>query len=130
MVEEPERQLQTGEAQVVKELLFSVTLADCRVDTFRPSGHGGQGMQKRDSAVRITHSPSGAVGQSSESREQLKNKRIAMRRLAETKEFVAWAKLQAASELEVLDRIAQMEARFKPGELKVEYLVRGHWEEE
>ena len=60
-----------------RELVMSVTLADCRVDTFRPSGHGGQGMQKRDSGVRITHPPSGAVGQSTESREQLKNKKIA-----------------------------------------------------
>lgn len=56
---------------------MSVTLADCIVETMRPSGHGGQGMQKRDSKVRITHPPSGAVGQSSESREQLKNKRLA-----------------------------------------------------
>lgn len=60
-----------------RELVMSVTLADCRVDTFRPSGRGGQGMQKRDSGVRIVHPPSGAVGQSTESREQLKNKKIA-----------------------------------------------------
>lgn len=96
--------------------LFSVGLKDCRVDTMRPSGHGGQGMQKRDSAVRIVHEPSGAVGQSSESREQLRNKKIAFRRMCETPKFMAWVKMKAGMlDSAVTDSMA-------PKNIKVEYL--------
>lgn len=49
--------------------------------------------------------------------------------MAESKEFQAWAQLQAASELEILASIAKLEERYKPGEIKVEYLIRGHWED-
>lgn len=99
-----------------RTLLFSVKLKDCRVDTMRPSGHGGQGMQKRDSAVRIVHEPSGAVGNSSESREQLKNKKIAFSRMCKTPKFMAWVKLKAG----FLDS-ALMES-MAPKNIKVEYL--------
>src|SRR5690242_8604742 len=98
-----------------RSLLFSVSLKDCRVDTMRPSGHGGQGMQKRDSAVRVVHEPSGAVGQSSESREQFKNKKTAFIRMCKTPKFMAWVKLKAG----ILDNalIDDMTAK----NIKVEY---------
>ena len=62
--------------------MFSVTLADCEVQTFRSGGKGGQNQNKRDTGVRIIHHPSGARGESREERSQLQNKRAAFARMA------------------------------------------------
>lgn len=79
-----------------KILLFSVTIKDCRVDTFRSGGPGGQNQNKVETGVRITHIASGAVGTSREHNSQRQNKEAAWKRMGETKVFQNWAKLEAA----------------------------------
>jgi protein subunit release factor A len=81
---------------VAKQLLFSVTLADCRVDTFTVGGAGGGGKDTSNTGVRITHLASGATAIATETRSQFKNKQAAFRRMAETRTFKAWHLIETA----------------------------------
>lgn len=80
----------------MKQKLFSVTIADCKVETFTVGGHGGSGKDTSNTGVRITHPPSGAVGTGKDERSQLANKRNAFRRMAQSDAFKKWVKLEAA----------------------------------
>jgi len=57
-------------------------LAECEVETFRSSGPGGQNVNKRDTAVRLRHTPTGIVVTCQRERSQYRNKQIALEELS------------------------------------------------
>jgi protein subunit release factor B len=110
----------------MRELVASVTLKDCEVQTFRAGGPGGQKQNKTNSGVRIIHHPSGARGESREERSQLQNKKKAFLRMVETKEFKLWVKKITA--LDDLARCA-VDRDVWPDRIKVEVRENGKWVE-
>lgn len=122
-----------------RKRVLSVTLADCRVDTFRSGGKGGQNQNTRDTGVRIVHEPSGAVGESREERSQLQNKKTAFKRMAAHPRFKVWMnrtlheggdKNRGYAWKFESGKWVPNEAEIDPREIKVEVRSNGQWVEE
>lgn len=111
-----------------KQLLFSVTLADCKVTTFCVGGPGGSGKDTSNTGVRVEHRPTGAVGEGREHRSQRQNKIAAFRRMAETPTFKTYVK-QRAARLNPKEIEEKVDRWMDPANLVVEVRnSEGRWE--
>lgn len=88
-----------------EEVEIEIKQEDLRIDVFRAGGKGGQGVNKTDSAVRLTHLPTGMVVTCQDERSQLKNKAKALRvlraRLFDMKETEQNKKISQARRAQV-----------------------------
>ena len=90
----------------IEEVEIEINPADLKIDTYRSQGAGGQNVNKTESAVRITHIPTGIVAASQVERSQIQNREIAMNLLK--------ARLYAAKKAEQDEKLGN-ERRLKVG---------------
>ena len=98
-------------AEIDEEIVVEIEEKDLRIDTYRSSGSGGQHVNKTDSAVRLTHLPSGIVVACQNERSQIKNRATAMKLLK--------------AKLYEMERLAQEERRAELSADKTE-IAWGH----
>lgn len=112
-----------------RKLLFSVTKNDCEWSYTRGTGAGGQKRNKTSSAVHCSHRPSGAHGYSEASRSQHENKRDAFVKMAQSKEFQQWNRLEAMKRIGLLTEIDSKVDYEMLHNTKIEIRIDGKWTE-
>jgi len=103
-----------------------VTAADCEFQTFRSGGSGGQNQNKRDTGARYVHRASGARGEARDERSQWQNRKLAWRRMVESKEFQLWLRRTLGQQAAV-DAEAARFAEVQDQDVKIEVRVHGRW---
>jgi protein subunit release factor A len=106
-----------------KQLLFSLSAKDFKFETFCTGGNGGQHKNAKQNGVRCIHPASGARAEHRDGRDQFRNKREAFRKMAETKEFKAWHKVECMRRLGQLKEVEKaVDAAMSPENIKIEYI--------
>ena len=114
-----------------RKLIYKLTVKDFKWIYFKGRGGGGQHRDKKATCCRCIHPPSGAKGVSSDHRERPRNRKLAFRRMAESKKFQVWAKLDALKKIGFIDRIEKEidDSLANPNNVRIEVKVDGKWVE-
>ena len=94
--------------QVEDDESIKINPSDLRIDTFRSAGAGGQSVQKNDTAVRITHIPTGIVASCQNERSQTQNREMAMK--------VLKGRLLALQQQERKEKIEELRGEYQKAE--------------
>ncbi len=93
--------------------------AQCRVEAFRAHGPGGQGVNTTDSAVRVTHVPTGVSAVSRQSRSQYRNRRLCLKKIRRIFEERSKAPAKRIATVpSAAAKQARLDAKRRTGELK------------
>jgi hypothetical protein len=116
------------------KLLFSITKDDFDIQFFRAGGKGGQNQNKVNSACRIIHRESGAVGECREHRDQLQNKKTAFERCVNSDKFKKWHRIKTAAVLTGYQKAEKMlndmvDMAMKSHNLKIEAHTESGWKQ-
>ncbi len=103
---------------LVEDISFQIKPEDLRIDTFKSSGPGGQNVNKLETAVRVTHLPTGLAVAVQSERSQSQNKEKALQ--------VLYARLAQLMEKEKIEEISKLKSQKEPGGIEWGSQIRSY----